>query len=113
MLTCALIAAQIIATRKAGGSYHVMMVYPLPHMLVALAIGDLRVAARSAASASFGSRGLAALATAAIVAITASNLAMDAGYLRYFAAEGGRGYGQTLSTSWPGTPSPGRSTGWS
>ncbi|MHB1162694.1 MAG: ArnT family glycosyltransferase, partial [Chloroflexota bacterium] len=92
MLTALLIVAQLLVTNKATGSYHVMMLYPLPQLIVA--IGAVEVwgvsQRRSKAKRHWLAPQRVAVALLA-AAIVASNLLTDAGYLRYFQAEGGRG----------------------
>ena len=92
LLASALIIFQLLITNMATGSHHVMMLYPLPQFLVALALVEL--ASNVADKGSSTARGLPVrvFGTWLVVALLlVSNLLIDVGYLRYFSIEGGKG----------------------
>lgn len=92
LVASALMVLQLLITNKATGSHHVMMLYPLPQFLVALALVEfIPGAADRSLSAARGISLRAAGACLLIAVLLVSNLLVDVGYLRYFSAEGGKG----------------------
>ena len=91
VLAAALIILQIMITKKADGSYHAMMLYPIPQLLLAaVAVGLIDGKGAGPRGWLAGGAGRA-IATLALVAVVCSNLLVDFGYLRYFSVEGGKG----------------------
>lgn len=91
-LTSLFILLQLLATNRASGSYHMMMLYPLPQFLVAAGIVQLWQGAATGSRLGWGGAAFRRAAVSIlVVAVLLSNLQVDLGYLRYFAAEGGRG----------------------
>lgn len=91
LLTSFLILMELLITNKATGSYHVMVLYPLPQFLVAMAAVDLLGGSGIGGATARFRFPRQALVYLSIAAIVTSNLLVDVGYLRYFSTEGGKG----------------------
>lgn len=90
VLIFCLIVLGICLTALATGPHHVMMVYPFPHMLIALALWetDRRMAQWSGKTGRILARSALVLG---VLCLLLSSVAMDCIYLKAFKARGGYG----------------------
>lgn len=91
ILALAVMALEILITPRAGGSHHMMMLYPLPQFLVVLA-GTLLIRDGKYLARGLRSAWTRAATTLVVALLLLSNIAVSLGYLHYFSTEGGKDY---------------------